>query len=97
MKLENNTNILDEIFESKQEELGLLPNKVREKMHNISIEGIRDDILIKVKDEETRLDVEKALDYLTEDYEIKMSYFIENSYKKGFKDAFSLFINCLEK
>lgn len=97
MKLENSTNTLDKIFEEKQEELGILPNEIKEKMHNISIEKIKDDILINVQDEETKLAIEKSLDYLTEDYEIKMSYFMENAYKKGFKDAFSLFVNCLEK
>ena len=33
VKLENNTDILDKIFEQKQEELGVIPYEIKEKKH----------------------------------------------------------------
>lgn len=96
MNIEYNNDTLDKIYESKQEELGLIPENVKEKLHDIQLEKIKKDLILNIQDEENVKKILKSIEDLTENYEMKMEYIMENSYKSGFKDAFSLFINCIK-
>ena len=96
MNIEYNNDTLDKIYESKQEELGLIPENVKEKLHDIQLEKIKKDLILNIQDEENVKKILKSIEDLTENYEMKMEYIMENSYKSRFKDAFSLFINCIK-
>ena len=96
MNIEYNNDTLDKIYESKQEELGLILENVKEKLHDIQLEKIKKDLILNIQDEENVKKILKSIEDLTENYEMKMEYIMENSYKSGFKDAFSLFINCIK-
>lgn len=96
MNIEYNNDTLDKIYQTKQEKLGLIPDNVKEKFHDVQLEKIKKDLILNIEDEEIAKKILKSIEDLTENYEMKMEYIMENSYKAGFKDAFSLFINCIK-
>ncbi len=97
METENfnkNLEMLDELYKIRQESLGLCTKDIKEKLHDISIEELQKILEKSIENTEKRNDILNELDMLIENYEIKMAYFIEQSYKQGFKDAINLCLEC---
>lgn len=92
----DNTNLdmLNKIYVAREEELGKLSNDLKEKLNDITVEEVQDLIEKNLESSKEKEKVLNDLDLLIENYEMKMSNYMENSYKQGFKDAFDLFLEC---
>lgn len=90
-------NVLDKIYNIRQEILGELTIDIKEKLNSVSIEELQILIEKNIENIEARNKVLKKIDLLIENYEIRMANYIEKSYKQGFKDAFNLYNECLKK
>mgnify|MGYP001625676034 FL=1 len=95
--LSENLDILDEIFKSRQERLGVCTKEIKEKLNDMSIEEMQEILNESIENTEKKNQTLNDLDLLIENYEIKMSSYIEEAYKQCFKDAFSLFMECKQK
>ena len=89
--------MLNKLYEARQENLGKISNALQSKLNDVSLEEVQKLIQENIENNKNRDKVIKELDLLIEDYEIKMSDFMEQSYKQGFKDAFNLFVECTKK
>ena len=96
-KLTENLEMLNKLYEARQENLGKISNALQNKLNDVSVEEVQKLIQENIENNKNRDKVLKELDLLIEDYEIKMSDFMEQSYKQGFKDAFNLFVECTKK
>lgn len=96
-KLTENLEMLNKLYEARQENLGKISNALQNKLNDVSVEEVQKLIQENIENNKNRDKVIKELDLLIEDYEIKMSDFMEQSYKQGFKDAFNLFVECTKK
>ena len=96
-KLTENLEMLNKLYEARQENLGKISNVLQSKLNDVSVEEVQKLIQENIENNKNRDKVLKELDLLIEDYEIKMSDFMEQSYKQGFKDAFNLFVECTKK
>lgn len=95
--LTENLDMLNKIYGAREEELGKLSNDLKEKLNDITVEEVQDLIEKNLESSKEKEKVLNDLDLLIENYEMKMSNFMENSYKQGFKDAFDLFLECTRK
>ena len=92
--LTENLDMLNKIYGAREEELGKLSNDLKEKLNDVTVEEVQDLIEKNLESSKEKEKVLNDLDLLIENYEMKMSNFMENSYKQGFKDAFDLFLEC---
>lgn len=92
--LTENLDMLNKIYVAREEELGKLSNDLKEKLNDITVEEVQDLIEKNLESSKEKEKVLNDLDLLIENYEMKMSNYMENSYKQGFKDAFDLFLEC---
>lgn len=100
MKIEDlseNVTMLDELYNIREEEIGRNIKELKNKLNNISQEQIQKLIEKSVENIDDRNKILKDLDLLLENYEIKMASYMEEGYKQGFKDAFKLVMECIEK
>ena len=95
--LTENLDMLNKIYGAREEELGKLSNDLKEKLNDITVEEVQDLIEKNLESSKEKEKVLNDLDLLIENYEMKMSNFMGNSYKQGFKDAFDLFLECTRK
>ena len=95
--LNENLTMLDNIYQSRQEELGKCTKELKEKLSNVTEEEMYKILEKSIENTEEKEEILEKLDKLIENYEIKMAYFIEETYKQGFKDAFNLFMECEKK
>ena len=95
--LTENLDMLNKIYGAREEELGKLSNDLKEKLNDMTVEEVQDLIEKNLESSKEKEKVLNDLDLLIENYEMKMSNFMENSYKQGFKDAFDLFLECTRK
>ena len=87
-----NLNMLNTIYQAREEELGIISEDFRKKLNDVTIEEIQNLIEKNLESSTEKRKVLNDLELLIENYEMKMSNFMENSYKQGFKDAFDLFL-----
>ena len=100
MKIEDlseNDTMLDELYNIREEEIGRNIKELKNKLNNVSQEQIQKVIEKSVENIDDRNKILKDLDLLLENYEIKMASYMEEGYKQGFKDAFKLVMECIEK
>ena len=100
MKIEDlseNDTMLDELYNIREEEIGRNIKELKNKLNNVSQEQIQKLIEKSVENIDDRNKILKDLDLLLENYEIKMASYMEEGYKQGFKDAFKLVMECIEK
>lgn len=100
MKIEDlseNDTMLDELYNIKEEKIGRNIKELKNKLNNVSQEQIQKLIEKSVENIDDRNKILKDLDLLLENYEIKMASYMEGGYKQGFKDAFKLVMECIEK
>ena len=97
INLTKNLDMLNKIYGAREEELGKLSNDLKEKLNDVTVEEVQDLIEKNLESSKEKEKVLNDLDLLIENYEMKMSNFMENSYKQGFKDAFDLFLECTRK
>ena len=100
MKIEDlseNDTMLDELYNIKEEKIGRNIKELKNKLNNVSQEQIQKLIEKSVENIDDRNKILKDLDLLLENYEIKMALYMEEGYKQGFKDAFKLVMECIEK
>ena len=100
MKIEDlseNDTMLDELYNIREEEIGRNIKELKNKLNNVSQEQIQKLIEKSVGNIDDRNKILKDLDLLLENYEIKMASYMEEGYKQGFKDAFKLVMECIEK
>ena len=87
-----NLNMLNTIYQAREEELGIISEDFRKKLNDVTIEEIQNLIEKNLESSTEKRKVLNDLELLIENYEMKMSNFMENSYKQGFEDAFDLFL-----
>ena len=96
-------NMLNKIYEFRQEDFEAENKKDRKELskilHEIDIEDIEDEIKEMLnkegKNEEAKEIIEK-IQLLAENYEIQIAYYSQKNYKRGFKDAICLYTQCLQ-
>ena len=94
--IKKNFEIIDKIYSTREEKLGQSTEELKEKLNNIDMQDIKDKISKYIEDKEKIEEIVEKLNLLEEDYEIKMATYMKESYKQGFKDAFELFVECLQ-
>ena len=97
INLTENLDILNKIYSTREEELGKMTEILKDKLNNVTGEDVQNLIEKSLDNSKEKNKVLEDLDMLVENYEMKMSSFMENSYKQGFKDAFDLFLECTRK
>lgn len=93
----NNLEMLNKIYSIREEELGKCSKDLNEKLNNVTIEEVQKLIERNIDNAKEKQNILNNLDLLVENYEIKMSNYIEKGYKQGFKDAFDLFLECSKR
>ena len=93
-KLEENLNMIEEIYSLRQEKLGKCTKELQGKLNDITLDELQKVLEKSIESTERKNEALKQLDSLIENYEMKMARYVEESYKQGFKDAFNLFIEC---
>lgn len=78
----NNKDMIKLIYEAQSEEIDKIIKKV-----NLELKG---------KLQEVKLD-EETFDKIEENYNIKISKYNEEIYKKGFIDGFNTMLNCIKQ
>lgn len=95
------TDMLSKIYDARQEELQEEDKMdriaLKNELNGIELEKIEETIKSLNEDISIKEKVMKDIQKLVEDYEIKIAYYSEKSYKVGFKDAFSLCKQCEER
>lgn len=94
---EETENMIDKIYSIREEKIGIVDEKLKNKLHDISLEEIKRQIDENIENNQKKGLINDSIDMLIENYEIKMAFFIKEGYKQGFKDAFKLFNECVEK
>ena len=100
---ENETkDVLDEIYELREEKIDINNEALKEKMHKIDFQEIKDFIQQnfngeKADENNTKKELINKMELLIENYEIKMANCLESGYKQGFKDAVNLMQECVKK
>ena len=74
--------------------MGIISEDFRKKLNDVTIKEIQNLIEKNLESSTEKRKVLNDLELLIENYEMKMSNFMENSYKQGVKDAFDLFLEC---
>ena len=97
INLTENLDILNKIYSTREEELGKMTEILKGKLNNETVEDVQNLIEKSLDNSKEKNKVLEDLDMLVENYEMKMSGFMEISYKKGFNDAFDLFLDCTRK
>ena len=95
MEVDANFEMLDKIFNAREEEISINDDKIKEKLNNVTLEELQSSIDKTIIDAEAKNKITKQLELLIENYEIKMANYLEQGYKQGFKDAFDLIMDCL--
>ena len=88
--------IIDKIYSTREEMLGKITKELKEKLNNVDIQEIKDEIEEQIEDKAKGKGIVEKLNLLEDDYEIKIAMYMKESYKQGFKDAFELFLECLQ-
>ena len=95
----NKVDILDKIYEIRQEDFEAESSKDREYLNQIlnevKVEKIEEKINEVLNKEEAK-NITKKIELLVENYEIQIAYYSKKNYKQGFKDAICLYTQCLE-
>ena len=100
---ENETkDVLDEIYELREEKIDINNEALKEKMHKIDFQEIKDFIQQnfngeKADENNMKKELINKMELLIENYEIKMANCLESGYKQGFKDAVNLMQECVKK
>ena len=95
----NKADILDKIYEIRQEDFEAESSKDREYLskilNEVKVEKIEEKINEVLNKEEAK-NITKKIELLVENYEIQIAYYSKKNYKQGFKDAICLYTQCLE-
>lgn len=90
--------MLAKIYEIRQydfEELSSIEREeIKEEISDVTIEEIQEIIEKNIAEQSIREELSKKLEKLMEDYEIKMAFYMEKRYKRGFQDAVRLLKQC---
>ncbi len=91
--------MLNKIYEFRQEDLETENSKDREALseilNEVKLEEIENKINELLNGKETKYIIQK-LELLIENYEIQIAYYSQKNYKQGFKDAICLCTQCLQ-
>lgn len=101
--MEKKLDMLEKIYETRELDFEEENKKDRQALskitHNIKEEEIKEQIK-KAMEKNTKQEKEKILEeieLLIENYEIQIAYYSQKNYKRGFKDAMSLYTQCLKE
>lgn len=90
--------ILSKIYEARQydfEKLASVERKeIKDKLNDVTIEELQAVIEANISEKNKCREIEEKLEQLTENYEIKMAFYMEKRYKQGFKDGICLLKQC---
>ena len=95
--IKNKFEMIDKMYNIREEMLGKVTKELKEKLNNVDIQDIKDSIEKYINNKESSYKIIEELDLLEEDYEIKIAEYNKEAYKQGFKDAFELFLECIQK
>lgn len=92
-----NYSMIGELYNIREEEIGKNIKELKNKLNNVSEGKIQELIEKSVENVDNKEEILKKLGLLIENYEIKIASYMEEGYKQGFKDAFKLVMECIEK
>ena len=92
-----NYSMIGELYNLREEEIGKNIKELKNKLNNVSEGKIQELIEKSVENVDNKEEILKKLGLLIENYEIKIASYMEEGYKQGFKDAFKLVMECIEK
>lgn len=106
-QMKHKLDMLDKIYNMREEELELENKQDRKnlngKLNEVKLEEIEEIIKNKLDkiDKNTNInereEIIKKIEQLIENYEIQIAYYSEKNYKRGFKDAFLLYSQCVDE
>lgn len=106
-QMKHKLDMLDKIYNMREEELELENKQDRKnlngKLNEVKLEEIEETIKNKLDkiDKNTNInereEIIKKIEQLIENYEIQIAYYSEKNYKRGFKDAFLLYSQCVDE
>ena len=106
-QMKHKLDMLDKIYNMREEELELENKQDRKnlngKLNEVKLEDIEETIKNKLDkiDKNTNInereEIIKKIEQLIENYEIQIAYYSEKNYKRGFKDAFLLYSQCVDE
>ena len=106
-QMKQKLDMLDKIYNMREEDLELENKQDREelkaKLNEVKLEEIEEIIKKKLDkiDKNSNINEKEELlqkiEQLIENYEIQIAYYSEKNYKRGFKDAFLLYSQCLKE
>ena len=79
INLTENLDILNKIYSTREEELGKMTEILKDKLNNVTVEDVQNLIEKSLDNSKEKNKVLEDLDMLVENYEMKMSSFMENS------------------
>ena len=79
INLTENLDILNKIYSTREEELGKMTEILKGKLNNVTVEDVQNLIEKSLDNSKEKNKVLEDLDMLVENYEMKMSSFMENS------------------
>ena len=86
-------NIIEMIYNAEENNIDNIikqaNKKIKEEIKDISIEKL-------LKDNENSKELKEALEKIEDNYNIRITQYNKNMYKKGFIDGVNLMINCLK-
>ena len=86
-------NIIEMIYNAEENNIDNIikqaNKKIKEEIKNISIEKL-------LKDNENSKELKEVLEKIEDNYNIRITQYNKNMYKKGFIDGVNLMINCLK-
>ncbi len=86
-------NIIEIIYNAEENNIDNIikqaNKKIKEEIKDISIEKL-------LKDNENSKELKEALEKIEDNYNIRITQYNKNMYKKGFIDGVNLMINCLK-
>ena len=90
--------MLNKIYEFRQEDLETENSKDREALSEILNEVKLEEIEDKINElsKKDAKSIIQKLDLLVENYEIQIAYYSQKNYKRGFRDAICLYTQCLK-
>ena len=92
-----NYSMIGELYNIREEKIGKNIKELKNKLNNVSEGKIQELIEKSVENVDNKEEILKKLGLLIENYEIKIASYMEEGYKQGFKDAFKLVMECIEK
>lgn len=95
--IEDKLKMLDKIYNLREEEIDINDIEIKEKLNKVTLEEIEISIKEDMINKESKENILNKIKLLIDNYEVKMANCLERGYKQGFKDAFELIIECLEK